>query len=801
MSDITNYAYVWYTRDASSQITEDDLEKIYEIILNYSYPCYLSGSEVIRRLTPEEKTKLLQHELSFIEEKMEMAGLSHIIMMQIPRVLYDLFNIYFTFKHTKTDMSTIPNFYYPCSVNIAKMIDYNALTREFTDYVKNNIFALNAFIVKYIQEKYSISTIRDSYDKMADELLAECWLIRDIPAASPSMTPEQTEALKEPNLPDQPPMIPEQMESAFIPSLIKLIKRMSLEEAKNIVRQTIHFEKQDSQGHAVLYRGSQNDMDSLIDVSENYRSNPPWCDKYMGEVMSRYPCLSISFRSLSFNLSIFTGCVMDFGACTMAYLSLISSRMKVNDKIKFNIKKFFLDDSSSENSLFFIPPIHPYVQLYSSGELFHPRTKIGIDYTDKFKIFKDTTPKSRFFSVEIVKGLFECRPNEKTFVEECDYLKSKETHEQLNALYQRYKSTSVIGTWSSDAATQSKQEQFMETRTANVKEVASTSLEKFKGLNKSEIGNQWKKLEAIPGEMKFKAIDDYYPDLVSRFRFMISNFISEYLYSICPQASVKVSYQSNQERGYYRNVSYPSATFEFETKGDFEKCQSDLPTSMLTFEKKSLISTRRSHPPSSPPHKPSATTLASAATFNSSSFHSETLHSGKVERLFESAKFTLPRGSELSKEREKIVEIIHMIMDIGYFLSNYTFRKPRRDNDTEYKDNLNNYFKFIRDMFPKLLQGQGPFPSPTKPVQEMPVAPVPVSPVGPVPERPAKKTILTFAEKAFKEMAKDGDEYGGGKKRTIRKKNRKGTRTTIRKRQRKNRTRIMRKKSRKFGER
>ena len=102
------------------------------------------------------------------------------------------------------------------------------------------------------------------------------------------------------------------------------------------------------------------------------------------------------------------------------------------------------------------------------------------------------------------------------------------------------------------------------------------------------------------------------------------------------------------------------------------------------------------------------------------------------------------------------------------------------------------------------MQGQGPFPSPTKPVQEMPVAPVPempVAPVGPVPEMPAKKTILTFAEKAFKEMAKDGDKYGGGKKRTIRKKNRKGTRTTIRKRQRKNRTRTMRKKSRKFGER
>ena len=344
--DITNYAYVWYARDPSQQIAQEDLDKIYEIILNYSYPCYLSGSEVIRALTPEEKTKLLQHELLFIEDKMETAGLSHIVMMQIPRVLYDLLNLYFTFKHTNTDMSTIPNFYYPCSVDIAKMTDYNALTREFTDHVKGNIFALNAFIVNYIQEKYSMSNIRDSYDTIADEFLAECWSIGDIPPVNPPMTPEQMEALKEPNLPDQSLMTPKQLEESTMPDLIKFIKRLSLEEAKNIVHQIIHFEKQDSQGHAILYRGAQNEVDSLIDLEENYYSNPPLCDKYMEGVLSRAPCMSLSVRSLSFNLSIFTGCVMDIGACTMAYFSKTTSHSSdLNDKIKLNIKKFLFDDS------------------------------------------------------------------------------------------------------------------------------------------------------------------------------------------------------------------------------------------------------------------------------------------------------------------------------------------------------------------------------------------------------------------------------------------------------------------------
>ena len=103
----------------------------------------------------------------------------------------------------------------------------------------------------------------------------------------------------------------------------------------------------------------------------------------MEGVTSMDPCISLSFRSLSFNTSIFTGCVMDPGACTMAFFSKTTSRTgDLNDKIKLSIKKFLFDDGSAENSLFFIPPIHPYVQLYSTGELFHPRTKIGSDYIE-----------------------------------------------------------------------------------------------------------------------------------------------------------------------------------------------------------------------------------------------------------------------------------------------------------------------------------------------------------------------------------------------------------------------------------
>ena len=783
MPDITNYAYVWYARDPSQQITQEDLDKIYEIILNYSYPCYLSGSALIRALTPEEKTKLLQHELSFIEEKMETAGLSHIVMMQIPRVLYDLFNLYFTFmyrqKFTDLSLSSIPTFDYACYLELHKMNDYDVITRRYTDSVKDNIFALNAFIGLALTGAFGFSSNvenvqKKEYDEIADELVGECFEF-------------------------------------------KMFQGMSVEEAKKIVRQVIHFEKQDSQGRAILYRGSENIVDSLIDLEENYYSNPPLCDKYMQGVISDDPCMSLSFRSLSFNTSIFTGCVMDPGACTMGFFSKTTYRGDLNDKIKLSIKKFLFDDLSVENSLFFIPPIHPYVQLYSTGELFHPRTKIGSDYIELKKKLSDTKPSaSSRFTPDFVKGLWGCGPNEATFIQGCDYLKSTETQEQLNALYQRYKSTKVVGTWSSDAATQSKQERFMEARAETVKAAAAKAAELPRPARPEvdKLLDKWRNFEAIPGETKFEKIKSYYPQLVKRFRFMLSDFMSEYLYSLCPQASVKVSFEE-MARGYRSNVVYPSATFEFQSKGDFEECQRKLPMLTLTVDKKGLKSTLHSGEKVEKLFRSAGTNLrnAEAIFLYNQQYEEERLNSArspldqKSARLARSSPFT-----ELYRKYEQTDNIRNKVEWISFFLDQYqnSWESKRRDDDTEYKNQLDEYFKFMIDIFHFKFMNifpTPPFTPPTRPVPvpEMPVAPVgpvpemPLAPVGPVPEKRSgiEKKRQAFVRQAFKETANDDDKFGGGKKRTIRKKNRKGTRTTIRKRQRKNRTRTMRKKTRK----
>jgi hypothetical protein len=46
--DITNYAYIWYKKDITKllEFTSDEKEIIYNIIINFSYPCYLANNSI-----------------------------------------------------------------------------------------------------------------------------------------------------------------------------------------------------------------------------------------------------------------------------------------------------------------------------------------------------------------------------------------------------------------------------------------------------------------------------------------------------------------------------------------------------------------------------------------------------------------------------------------------------------------------------------------------------------------------------------------------------------------------------------
>ena len=104
----------------------------------------------------------------------------------------------------------------------------------------------------------------------------------------------------------------------------------------------------------------------------------------------------------------------------------------INNKIKYIIKKHMIYDLSDESSLFFLPPLHPFIQLYCKGELWHPRTKIGND-SPNIKI------KQPLGNTALM-CLFE-------FIKDCDYLISNKTIAELELIYKSYISNDQIKFW------------------------------------------------------------------------------------------------------------------------------------------------------------------------------------------------------------------------------------------------------------------------------------------------------------------------------------------------------------------
>ena len=369
-SDITNYAYVWYKTDPAqlSQFSKDELDKIHIIIMNYSYPCYLAGHDLVRLLPDNQKIKLLNSELIFIREKMTEVNLGHIVIIQIPRILYDLFNIYYT--------STDHYFTYTCSFSLRTLDQFNKVTRRNTEYCKQSIFTLNNHIINYLNANNYLDNIESHYDAILDFLT----LPRE----------PRTLGLRR---------VHDVITYSILTSNNNITYNNFLQRLR-LLGATLDFEKQKSEGRFTLYRAATLRLDN------------------------------VGTQTLSLNTSMLTGCVSDNnGACTFT-LCLQGGETPLNTgqffyhekKIKYNIKKFLVGDLSPEDSLFFIPPIHPFLQIYCGGELFHARTKFGQPFSQSLR------------TIGIACGI-------------TDYLKSTKTTEELQRIYEGYKDRDEIFVW------------------------------------------------------------------------------------------------------------------------------------------------------------------------------------------------------------------------------------------------------------------------------------------------------------------------------------------------------------------
>jgi hypothetical protein len=351
--DIINYAYIWYKKDLTKLLdfTQEELEIIYNIIINFSYPCYLANNS-IRDMSLEDKQELLEHELFFIQKKIEEACLVDIVMMQIPRVLYDLFNLNYYYTYKPENIKDIEYNY--SNETIQNKNSYNCYTFHKMEIVKKNIFELNYIIINYIA----------------------CYLIGDITLEYHNILESLIELYNKKKI------------------LIKLWRYISFfnPEHKKILHEILDFEVQPNSGFTILYRGANIEKDSIIrkkqkilrkdlDIRISYYNKKAHDEKLESE---NDEITILELNSLSLNMSILSGFINDIDSCTLNYIVDLSFRFKKyhkdNKKIKYTIKKFYLDDSSNEFSLFFIPPIHPFLQLYCIGEFWHPRTKIGNNF-------------------------------------------------------------------------------------------------------------------------------------------------------------------------------------------------------------------------------------------------------------------------------------------------------------------------------------------------------------------------------------------------------------------------------------
>jgi hypothetical protein len=304
------------------------------IIYKYAYPYC---TRITNILSEEEKQLVLNDEFNLIKIKIEEYKLKYNLNLniyQIPRILYDLFNICLQFEFKNIKRITLEynddfkNYEEYCNVidrlssntlsfNKLNFMDciikLNNLINKTFNHINtfNNYYLLLKYLVNYIQIKsYELNI----YQKIA-------MIITDI-------------------------------------NCYKIIYNILLLELGIFPNGKYNT----STNNLILYRGTH-DGDKNFFIIENNK---------------------MILRSLSFNTSILNGIFFDESASTLTYFQNFMD--KYNYKNFFIIKKFFYNDNSDENKLFFIPPISPYLLLYMRGEYWHVRTKISTKNSDKYEI-------------------------------------------------------------------------------------------------------------------------------------------------------------------------------------------------------------------------------------------------------------------------------------------------------------------------------------------------------------------------------------------------------------------------------
>ncbi len=351
-----NYCYIWFNKTNGLPITETTTnDRILTEILKYTFPyCQINQTT----LSKDDKNAIINDEYTFIKTKIQTID-SNIEIVQIPRILYDLIFIsYIKDPRMIKYKELLEGRSFDVDLNHGIYRDSNA--REFYDNIlnhnsfgflksdfRNTAIQVNTLICNHIsmvnQRTYGFDCCKklSIFNERNDIYIATL------------RTLFQNDIKK--NL-DNPTGDP-----GFISTLVDQGISYVPDRFKTIIYQTLLIEM------GYIYYSERD---------EYFNNNDPnLFILYRGDYGVEEGTLKMDKpHSMSFNTSILNGLFKDQSATTYNYFAPSCS------KKYYLIKKFHFEDGSNESKLFFIPPLHPLQLLFSSGEYWHARGKIGSDW-------------------------------------------------------------------------------------------------------------------------------------------------------------------------------------------------------------------------------------------------------------------------------------------------------------------------------------------------------------------------------------------------------------------------------------
>jgi hypothetical protein len=451
-----------------NSLTEEQTEYIiHNIIYKYSYPCYLN---VNNELTEEEKENIVKDEYEFIKNKINSYCGKEIEIIKIPRIIYDLFNIYIQIKLYMDNNNIL----------IAKLKTYNfALyskgyshdskcenrhcTYVHTDLASycNNITEIQNNMYKYIIHINNVIYNKlksDQYKKENDDIY-KYWkyildnIIKDIYTFHEKYitlynkykkeVKRQYSLLKEINSINNKESYKDDIRVELIITykilfiyifyLLRCDLRNEINQnlLNNVLIIDLNYDisvnkPNENNNQIVFYNVSNEELNkcvkdlnkisddykhgNIINDSDYYISN--YQDRDKDSELSKFEYRTSIFDSL---FSIYEDCLFYLykmnDSETLGLNKIYNSEeleLKTNNNKIF--KKYLLiskDFKSDDHKMYFIPPIHPAFLLNCYGFSYCPRLKLNKD-TEYFKIY-----------------------NKKFLTKVPDYLKSPFTDEEL----------------------------------------------------------------------------------------------------------------------------------------------------------------------------------------------------------------------------------------------------------------------------------------------------------------------------------------------------------------------------------